>query len=114
MANLREFAPSNERTITQSHSPTGRCKFEIPLILNRDLRPALHHACVSSLSIPVSNLFISTIPYTSNIDRQFTTPIYVFSVGMAGVCQPHLAILKRLLLLFFLKMEHAKAISEID
>jgi hypothetical protein len=53
-----------------------------PRILNRNLRPVLHYACISSPHSAHSNVFISGIPYGLDIYRQFTTPVYaVFSRG---------------------------------
>jgi hypothetical protein len=55
-----------------------------PRILNRDLRPVLHHASVASPNGPASTLFISGIPYALDSYRQFSTPVYaVFSRGDA-------------------------------
>jgi hypothetical protein len=60
-----------------------------PRILNRDLRPALRYACVSSPNAKALKLFISGIPYALDIYRQFTTPVYaVFSRNSRGVPRP--------------------------
>jgi hypothetical protein len=62
---------------------------KFPRILNRDLRPALRYACVSSPNAKALNLFISSIPYALDIYRQFTTPVYaVFSRNGRGVPRP--------------------------
>jgi hypothetical protein len=47
-----------------------------PRILNRDLRPVLQHARVSSPNAGALNLFISGIPYALDSYRQFVTPVY--------------------------------------
>jgi hypothetical protein len=47
-----------------------------PRILNRDLRPFLQHARVSSPNAGVSNVFISGIPYALDSYRQFITSVY--------------------------------------
>jgi hypothetical protein len=58
---------------------------KFPRILNRDLRPVLQYACVSSPNAKASNLFISGIPYALDTYRQFTTPVYaVFSRNDPG------------------------------
>jgi hypothetical protein len=47
-----------------------------PRILNRDLRPVLQHARVSSSNAGASNVFVSGIPYALDSYRQFITPVY--------------------------------------
>jgi hypothetical protein len=47
-----------------------------PRILNRDLRPVLQHARVSSPNAGASNVFISGIPYALDSYWQFITPVY--------------------------------------
>jgi hypothetical protein len=47
-----------------------------PPILNRDLRPAFQHACVSFLYDSPSSLFTSGIPYAFNTFSSFTMPLY--------------------------------------
>jgi hypothetical protein len=49
-----------------------------PRISNRDLRPVLQHARVSSPNAGTSNVFISGIPYALGSYRQFITPVYAF------------------------------------
>jgi hypothetical protein len=60
--------------------PTGRELTQsipnFPRILNRDLRPVLRHARVSSPNAGASNVFISGIPYALDSYRQFITPVY--------------------------------------
>jgi hypothetical protein len=61
-----------------------------PRILNRDLRPVLQHASISSPNGPASNLFISSISYALDTYRQFITPVYaVFSRCNQGLPIPH-------------------------
>jgi hypothetical protein len=55
--------------LTQSNS-------NFPWILNRDLRPVLQHARVSSSNAGASSVFISGIPYALDSCRQFVTPVY--------------------------------------
>jgi hypothetical protein len=45
-------------------------------ILNRDLRPVLQHARVSSPNAGALNVFTSGIPYALDSYRQFITPVY--------------------------------------
>jgi hypothetical protein len=85
-----------------------------PRILNRDLRPVIQRACISSPNGRASNVFISGIPYALDADRPFTAPVYaVFSRGQRGLPIP-LVIYRRLSMSFSLKTKHCKAISEID
>jgi hypothetical protein len=44
--------------------------------LNRDLRPVLQHALVSSPNADAANVFISDIPYALGSYWQFITPVY--------------------------------------
>jgi hypothetical protein len=84
-----------------------------PRILNRDLRPVLQHARVSSPNAGASNMFISGIPYALHSYWQFITPVYaVFFRTQQRIPIP-LTVHKRLSLLFSHKTECSKVVSEI-
>jgi hypothetical protein len=85
-----------------------------PRILNRDLRPAIQHACISSPNGPASNVFISGVSYALGTYRQFTTPVYdVFSRDQPGLRIPP-GDIKKMINAILDKTKHCKAISEID
>jgi hypothetical protein len=68
--------PPMDEDLLQRIVELTRTKANFPRILNRDLRPVLHYASVSSPNAAHSNVFISGIPYGLDTYRQFTTPVY--------------------------------------
>jgi hypothetical protein len=63
---------------------------DFPRILNRDLRPVLQDASVSSPNGPASNHFTPGVPCALDAYRQFTTPVYaVFSWCNQDLPTPH-------------------------
>jgi hypothetical protein len=82
-------------------------------ILNRDLRPVLQHARVSSPNAGASNVFMSGIPYALDSYRQFTTPGYAtfFRTQQRNPIPPGGT--EEINAYILPKTEHSKVISEI-
>jgi hypothetical protein len=53
--------------------------------MNRDLRPVIQNAKITSPNSPASTLFISGIPYALDIFRQFLTPVMRSLIDLRGV-----------------------------
>jgi hypothetical protein len=54
----------------------SQCDANFARNLNRDLRPVIQNAKITSHNGPASTVFISRIPYAVDIFRQFLSPVY--------------------------------------
>jgi hypothetical protein len=65
-----------EERILAAVEEASQCDANFDRKVNRDLRPVIQNAKITSPNGPASNLFISGIPYALDIFRQFLTPVY--------------------------------------
>jgi hypothetical protein len=65
-----------DERILEAVEGASQCDANFARKMDRDLRPVIQNAKITSPNAPASTVFISGIPYAVDIFRQFLTPVY--------------------------------------
>jgi hypothetical protein len=74
--------PMPEHIRGAMESGTLLSDLNFPRRLNKELRPVIQNANISSPRGPASSIFITSIPYAVDTYRQFLTPVYAICNAM--------------------------------